>query len=78
MNAWPPDQSASGCSTQSTKYVTALVVGANGIITVTAASAAVGTSGDFVLAPTVVASGQIDWTCTGSSISAKYLPANCR
>src|SRR6266700_4455470 len=28
LNAWPPDQSASGCSDQSTKYVTSLVVAA--------------------------------------------------
>ena len=78
MNAWPPDQSASGCSNQVTKYVTALVVGANGLITVSANSGAVGTSGDFILTPSVVGTGQIDWVCNTSSISSKYLPANCR
>ncbi len=79
LNAWPPNQSASGCSDQSTKYVTSLVVGANGLITVTANAAAVGGGGGtFVLTPAVVGTGQIDWTCTASSISAKYLPANCR
>ncbi len=78
LNAWPPDQSASGCSDQSTKYVTSLVVGANGVITVAANGGAVGTTGNFVLAPTVVGTGQIDWSCITSTISAKYLPANCR
>jgi type IV pilus assembly protein PilA len=79
LNAWPPNQSASGCSDQSTKYVTSLVVGANGLITVTANAAAVGGGGGtFILTPTVVGTGQIDWVCTSSSISAKYLPANCR
>ena len=78
MAAWPPNQSASGCSDQSTKYVTSLVVGANGLITVTANGGAVGTTGTFILTPTVVGTGQIDWTCTASSISSKYLPANCR
>ncbi len=80
LNAWPPTQSASGCSDQSTKYVTSLVVAAGtGVITVAANAAAVGGGGgNFVLTPTVVATGQIDWTCTASTISAKYLPANCR
>jgi len=76
--SFPPNQSASGCSDQSTKYVTALLVGANGLITVAANAGNVGTSGNFVLTPITTANGQLDWACTGSSISAKYLPANCR
>jgi type IV pilus assembly protein PilA len=80
LNAWPPDQSTSGCSDQSTKYVTSLVVAAGtGVITVAANAASVGGGGgNFVLTPNVVATGQIDWSCTNSTISAKYLPANCR
>ena len=39
---FPPNMSASGCSNQVTKYVTGLVVGANGLITVSADSGNVG------------------------------------
>ena len=77
-STYPPTQSASGCSNQVTKYVSGLVVGANGLITVSANGTNVGTSGDFVLTPSAAGTGQLDWTCTGSNISKKYLPANCR
>ncbi len=75
---FPPDQTASGCSNQVTKYVTGLVVGANGLITVSANAGNVGAAGDFILTPTTTANGQLDWSCTASSITKKYLPANCR
>jgi type IV pilus assembly protein PilA len=75
---FPPNMSASGCSDQVTKYVTSLVVGANGLITVAANAANVGVGGNFVLTPSSTANGQLDWSCTASSITAKYLPANCR
>jgi type IV pilus assembly protein PilA len=78
---YPPDQSKSGCSDQATKYVASLVVtGGTGVITVTP-TAAVGDAGVFVLAPTAVASGQLDWKCdstVGTTLLAKHLPANCR
>ena len=76
--SFPPTMVASGCSNQVTKYVTGLVVGANGLITVTANGTNVGTTGDFVLTPSTTANGQLDWSCKSSSITAKYLPANCR
>jgi type IV pilus assembly protein PilA len=70
---------ASGCSNQVTKYVSSLTVAADtGVITVAANGTNVGTTGDFVLTPNAVSGGQLDWTCTGSSISKKFLPANCR
>jgi len=75
---FPPNMSASGCSPQSTKFVSSLLVGGLGVITVAANAGNVGTSGNFVLTPITTANGQLDWACTGSSISAKYLPANCR
>ena len=84
QSQWPQDQTASGCSDQSTKYVQSLTVGKNGEITVTAK---VGPDaldpdavGDVQLAPTVTPTGQIDWTCkgAGTTIKAKYLPAACR
>ena len=75
---FPPNMSASGCSDQVTKYVTGLVVGANGLITVSANAGNVGVGGNFVLTPVPVGSGQLDWNCTASTIIQKYLPANCR
>jgi type IV pilus assembly protein PilA len=80
MNAFPPDQASSGCSGQTTQYVASLVVTpATGVITV--ASAISGAPGNFVLTPAVNATGQIGWACNpaaGTTITQKYLPANCR
>ena len=76
---FPPTMLASGCTTQVTKYVSGLTVAVNtGVITVAAVGGTVGTTGNFVLTPATTANAQLDWTCTASSISAKYLPANCR
>jgi type IV pilus assembly protein PilA len=77
---FPPTMPASGCSDQATKYVTSLTVAAGtGVITVVANGPNVGTTGSFVLAPSTTTNGQLDWSCTGSTtITAKYLPANCR
>jgi len=76
---FPPSMLASGCSNQVTKYVTSLTVAAGtGLITVAANAANVGVGGNFVLQPTPVGSGQLDWNCTTSTILQKYLPANCR
>jgi type IV pilus assembly protein PilA len=76
---FPPTFAASGCSNQVTKYVTSLTVAANtGVITVAANSTAVGVGGNFVLTPATTPNGQLDWSCTASTIVAKYLPANCR
>jgi type IV pilus assembly protein PilA len=75
---FPPSMTASGCSNQVTKYVTGLVVGANGLITVSADSGNVGVGGDFILTPASTPNGQLDWSCTASNIPKKYLPANCR
>ena len=75
---FPPNMSASGCSNQVTKYVTGLVVGAAGLITVSANAGNVGVAGNFVLTPSSTANGQLDWSCTASTIVQKYRPANCR
>ncbi len=77
--SFPPSMTASGCSNQVTKYVTSLAVAAGtGVITVAANATNVGTGNNFVLTPATTANGQLDWTCTASTITAKYLPANCR
>lgn len=81
---WPPDQNASGCTDQDTKYVAKLVVTANGVITVTAKTGQgaleATAAGDLQLTPTATPTGHLDWTCNGAgtTIKAKYLPAICR
>ena len=74
---FPPDLTTAGCSDQQTKYVTGITYAA-GVITVAGDPATIGASGSFVLTPTPVSSGQLDWACTASSFAKKYLPANCR
>ena len=81
---WPADQAQSGCSDQDTRYVSKLVVGANGAITVTGKTGPdaldVKAAGDLVLVPTPSATGQLNWACdsAGTTIAKKYLPAICR
>ena len=73
--ALPANLASAGCDTQVTQYVTSLNV-TNGVITVASAIAAA--PGNFVLTPTPTATGELDWSCTASTIAKKYLPANCR
>lgn len=79
----PADNSAAGCSSNGTQYISTLVV-ANGVITVTASSGltrsfATASNNTFVLSPVSTgASVPLGWVCTGSTIDKKYLPANCR
>ncbi len=80
--ALPVDITASGCSDQQTKYVESVNV-TNGAITVTVKTGpnAVdpAAAGVIVLTPTPTATGELDWACkTGTTVPAKYLPANCR
>ena len=61
-----------------TSFVSALSVGAAGVITATV-TAATGTSGNLVLTPTQIGStGQLTWSCTASTIPVKFLPSKCR
>jgi type IV pilus assembly protein PilA len=83
QNEFPATQSVSGCDDITTKYISSVTVNASGVITVTASTASGAlpdaAAGDYVLTPTPNATqGTIAWSCTGSSIPAKYLPANCR
>lgn len=79
-NALPADTSKSGCTTVSTNYITSLAVN-TGVITVTAKTGTGGlptaAAGTYVLTPTTSDTG-ITWSCTASTIPAKYLPSNCR
>ncbi len=83
QSAFPPDMAMSGCIDQQTRYVASVKVGsASGVITVTGATGPnaldVAAAGDFVLAPTIAASGQLVWDCRTSTIPKKYLPSICR
>jgi type IV pilus assembly protein PilA len=73
----PADLNASGCSNQVTQYVSGLDV-AGGVITVSSALAAA--PGNYVLTPVANANDAsiLDWSCTASTLTPKYLPANCR
>ena len=85
--ALPANLAASGCSDNATQYVASLDVNA-GVITVVGipgtlgGSIAAGTE-TFALKPTAGAdpSVPLSWACNaaaGTTIIAKYLPANCR
>ncbi len=78
----PADLSTSGCSSNSTQYIDALNV-TNGVITVSTSAALTtaigGTAKAYVLTPTSAgATAPLAWSCKGSTIAPKYLPANCR
>ncbi|TAL66049.1 MAG: prepilin-type N-terminal cleavage/methylation domain-containing protein [Legionella sp.] len=76
-NALPATQAATGyTSPAATPNVTSVVIGANGVITVTYTAAAGG--GTIIMTPTLQASGVITWVCTGGTLLAKYRPASCR
>jgi len=79
-----PSLASAGCNNNLTKYIASTTVAA-GVITVTS-SAAVDLAGaaskTYVLTPTEVDAAthaqDLTWSCTASTIPAKYLPAVCR
>jgi type IV pilus assembly protein PilA len=76
-NALPANQAATGyTSPAATPNVASIVVGANGIITITYTATAGG--GDIIMTPTLTANGDVTWVCTEGSLLAKYRPASCR
>ena len=81
-NSWPSNNAAAGVSDSIvSKYVTGVVVSGAGVITVSFNSATTGAGGDIALVPASTAGGgAVDWTCNGagSTLLAKYRPANCR
>lgn len=73
----PPssDEEAGYQFSGSTENVADVSVGASGVITVTTTKNA--GDGTFVMVPTYQ-NGQITWVCHRDSLSARYLPENCR
>ncbi len=76
-NALPATQAATGyTSPAATPNVASIVVGANGVVTITYTAAAGG--GTILMTPTLTANGDVTWDCTGGTLLAKYRPASCR
>lgn len=76
-NALPATQAATGyTSPAATANVASIVIGNNGLITVTYTAAAGG--GTITMQPTLQANGDITWDCTGGTLLAGYRPAVCR
>jgi len=74
----PANITTAGCATTTSKYVASLGV-TTGVITVTPVAAlATILGGNYILTPSTTASGTLDWQCTSSTMTKKYLPANCR
>ena len=70
-------------ATIASKYVTSVVVGTSGVITVTYNATATGLpSGENLIAFTpTLSGGAVDWDCRGpaaSQVPARFRPANCR
>jgi type IV pilus assembly protein PilA len=59
----------------STSNVSSIVMGSEGVITITYTSNA--GNGSIILTPTLL-SGALIWDCTGGTLNAKYRPASCR
>ena len=86
QNKLPANITEAGCTSAQTDYVEKLDVGATGAITVTAggtkaASLPSGVNGKvLVFTPVLSATdGTVVWQCkANSTITPKYLPANCR
>ncbi len=74
----PTTNTAAGVTTISTKYVSSLAVGANGVVTIVGNATALGTGAalSIVLTPTF-ANGAVSWTCTSTG-ATQFAPASCR
>ncbi len=83
-SALPANLSQAGCADNTSKYISSLAVGANGMITVAAATGAgklpAAAAGNFVLTPAYNYHFRHPGLelRTNSTIPKKFLPANCR
>lgn len=59
------------------KYTNGVTVSGSGVITASVNSTNTGTGGNMVFVPTANG-GSISWSCTTSTVAAKYRPSNCR
>lgn len=63
-------------SPAATPNVASIVIGANGVITIT--YTALAGNGTIIFRPTLVPNSAVTWDCTGGTLAARYRPANCR
>lgn len=85
---WPGSNISAGIAQTATsisgKYVSQLVVSANGQITATFSSASPQEANKkingstLVLSPIASGNGDVHWSCTKSTVDKQYLPASCR
>lgn len=76
-NELPIDQASTGyTSPAATNNVASIVIGANGVITITYTPLA--GNGTLVLTPTMLPTGDFTWDCKGGSLLIKYRPTSCR
>lgn len=73
----PATQAVTGyTSPAATENVSSIVIGTNGIITITYKPVA--GDGTIILSPSLNATGDVTWSCTGGTLLAKYRPSNCK
>lgn len=77
-NAMPTSNATAGVTSIVTQYVSALAIGAGGVITVTGNQTNLGSGAAIaiVLTPTFN-NGAVQWTCTSTG-ATQYAPASCR
>jgi type IV pilus assembly protein PilA len=75
---FPPDVTASGCSTLATKYVASLDVSALGAITAVSASTGANPECTLTLTPNNAPTAITVWVGTFANCSAKYVPSSFR
>lgn len=77
-NAMPSNTSQAGITNVTSRYVSGISVGANGVITITGNQTTLGSGAPIaiVLTPTYV-SGAISWTCSASG-ATQYAPGSCK
>jgi|TARA_R110000851_G_scaffold319051_2_gene483276 prepilin-type N-terminal cleavage/methylation domain-containing protein len=81
--SWPTSNSGAGLASATAitgNNVSAVTVGASGVITIDYANDAAISSATVTLTPNIASGGgSVTWTCAGgSSMDARYLPGNCR
>ncbi len=81
----PPDSSSAGISAATSQYIAAVTYvhssTSSAKIEIKLNSAKVGAGGaadDIVFTGTSTSQGTVNWVCTDSQLTKKYLPANCR
>ncbi len=73
----PTTQAETGYTTPAaTPNVVSIVVGANGVITITYTAAAGG--GTIIMTPTLTPNEDVYWDCKGGTLLPKYRPGTCR